>query len=241
MKKNSLSKTTFIRGCQCLKSLWLYKHKYSLRKVSPETQAKFDIGHIIGDIAKELFPNGVNAQQEKAWELAKGATLTKDLINNGREIIYEAAFGYSNMYIAIDIFVKKNSKWYAYEVKSSQQVSNTYILDAAFQYHIIKESKQPLEDIFIVYLNSEYINEIGITVQDITLENCDINRLFIPKSILSEVKDLQPFIKEKIEELKSIVDLRHEPNISIGDHCSHPYRCDFWDYCHQKVAEFDMW
>jgi len=241
MKKNSLSKTTFIRGCQCQKSLWLYKYKYSLRKVTPETQAKFDIGHVIGDLAQKLFPDGANAQQDKAWQLSKGAAITQDFIESGKDVIYEAAFGYSNMYIALDILVKKEGKWYAYEVKSSQQISDTYILDAAFQYYVIKGSKQPIQDIFIVYLNGEYLNELGITAQEVTLNNCDINKLFITQSILDEVMQLQEFVKEKINELKNVVALRYEPNIITGEHCSHPYRCDFWDYCHQQGTQYNIW
>ena len=57
MSKNRLSKSTFIRGLQCEKSLYLYKHHYRLKDPTPSSlQAVFDQGTNIGLLAQELFP-----------------------------------------------------------------------------------------------------------------------------------------------------------------------------------------
>ena len=58
---SKLSKTTFVYGTICPKLLWLYKYEYNLRRVSKETQKKFDEGHIIGTLAQQLFPDGIDA------------------------------------------------------------------------------------------------------------------------------------------------------------------------------------
>ena len=56
----SLSKSTYIRGLQCLKSLYLNKHRSFLRdRLSEEQLAKFARGHAIGKVARQLFPGGV--------------------------------------------------------------------------------------------------------------------------------------------------------------------------------------
>ena len=53
------SKSQFIRGLQCPKSLWLYKHKPSLRqKPDEQLQAIFDAGTDVGILAQQLFPGG---------------------------------------------------------------------------------------------------------------------------------------------------------------------------------------
>jgi hypothetical protein len=45
MEKPVLSKSTFIRGLQCEKSLYLYKHNYNLRDgISSQLQAIFNQG-----------------------------------------------------------------------------------------------------------------------------------------------------------------------------------------------------
>ena len=55
--KSRLSKSTFIRGLQCEKSLYLYKHHYRLKDPTPSSlQAVFDQGTNIGLLAQELFP-----------------------------------------------------------------------------------------------------------------------------------------------------------------------------------------
>jgi hypothetical protein len=55
----SLSKSQYIRGLQCHKSLWLYKHRKGLLEApDASTQARFDSGTFIGELAQELFPDG---------------------------------------------------------------------------------------------------------------------------------------------------------------------------------------
>ena len=49
MANSGLSKSTFIRGLQCEKSLYLYKHHYRLKDPIPSSlQAVFDQGTNIG-------------------------------------------------------------------------------------------------------------------------------------------------------------------------------------------------
>ncbi len=45
----NISKSQYIRGLQCHKSLWLYKHRKELLKApDASTQARFDSGAEIG-------------------------------------------------------------------------------------------------------------------------------------------------------------------------------------------------
>ena len=60
-KKHQLSKTLFIRGLQCPKSLYLQKFRPELKEeVTPEKQRLFDSGSNVGILAQQLFPGGVN-------------------------------------------------------------------------------------------------------------------------------------------------------------------------------------
>ena len=152
-----LSKSTFIRGLQCEKSLYLYKHHYELKDPIPVSlQTVFDQGNKVGILAQGLFPGGVDASPENYFKMAESAFKTKDLIAKGNEIIYEATFIHNEVLAALDILVKKESGWVAYEVKSSTKVSPTYIKDAAIQYHTIVNSGIDLKDIFIVHINNQY-------------------------------------------------------------------------------------
>ena len=85
----TLSKSQYIRGLQCHKSLWLYKNNPELRAKPDQVQESlFNTGHNVGELVKELFPNGTeiefNADDFKGM-IAK----TKALIENGTEVIYD--------------------------------------------------------------------------------------------------------------------------------------------------------
>ena len=55
----NLSKTLYIRGLQCKKSLWLKKHKSRvLTPPDKQQQELFDEGHKFGNLVYRLFPNG---------------------------------------------------------------------------------------------------------------------------------------------------------------------------------------
>ena len=55
-----LSKSQYLRALQCPKSLWLYRHRPQLcRKPDAREESLFDRGVQVGDLAKGLFPGGV--------------------------------------------------------------------------------------------------------------------------------------------------------------------------------------
>ena len=74
-----LSKSTFIRGLQCEKSLYLYKHHYNLKDpISPSLQATFDRGNTIGLLAQQLFPNGRDASPENHFKVYESVGKTDE-------------------------------------------------------------------------------------------------------------------------------------------------------------------
>ena len=87
-----LSKSQYIRGLQCHKSLWLYKNNPEHRDAPNQAQESlFNTGFDVGDLAKQLFPNGVEIEFDSS-NCDGMITKTKELINNGCEVIYKATF-----------------------------------------------------------------------------------------------------------------------------------------------------
>jgi hypothetical protein len=231
MDKHMLSKSTFIRGLQCEKSLYLYKHHYHLKdEIGPQQQAIFNQGNEVGILAQKLFPNGVDASSLDYFKMQESVLKTKDFINNGESIIYEATFQFNGLLAALDILVKEEDGWKAYEVKSSTSVSDTYIKDAAIQYYAIANSGIELTDISIVYINNQYVKNGELNLRE----------LFTIESVLERVKELIPEIPNKIEKFKYIIEQSAIPNIDIGVHCSTPYDCDFRGYCWKHIPEYSI-
>ena len=79
MTKSIISKSTFIRGLQCEKSLYLYKHHYELKDSTPSSlQTVFNQGNNIGILAQELFPNGADASPDNHFKMFESAGKTLD-------------------------------------------------------------------------------------------------------------------------------------------------------------------
>jgi hypothetical protein len=230
MVKHTLSKSTFMYGCQCPKRLFLHKFKPELANPVEEAQeAIFQSGTDVGVLARDLFPGGKDASPSDTFSYQKSVQLTKELIDAGANVIYEACFQFDGVLCALDILVKKRGKWYAYEVKGSTSVKEQYLQDAALQYYVITQSGLPLQDFSIVHLNNEYIRQGDLNIQ----------QLFTIESVNNEVTELQDFVKEKIAELKSLLTKKKEPVMDIGPHCSDPYGCNFTNHCWKDFPKVD--
>lgn len=235
MEKHFLSKSTFIRGAQCLKSLYLHKKRPFLRDpLSAEQRAKFSRGSDVGVLARDLFPGGINLQPKSPSQYRKAVLKTKEVIEEGKQdVIYEAAFQADGVLILLDVLVRTDGKWKAYEVKSSKKISSTYLLDAALQYYVITHAGIELEDFSLIHINPEYV------LQD----KLDLKLLFVQESVLKEVHDRQEYVKEQIEKEKEVLQFKHSPKIPIGKHCFSPYPCDFIGHCWKHLPEnslFDL-
>ena len=226
-----LSKSTFIRGLQCEKSLYLYKHNYGLKDPTPSSlQAVFDQGTNIGLLAQQLFPNGLDASPENHFKMVESVGKTLDFISQGETIIYEATFLYNDVLAALDILVKDQQGWKAYEVKSSTKVSETYIKDAAIQFYTITNSGIDLKDISIVHINNQYVIDGEL----------DIHQLFTIESVYDQVLEFVPRIPNEVRRLKNVIESPDIPNVDIGPHCSDPYDCDFKGTCWKHIPDYSV-
>jgi len=231
MANSRLSKSTFIRGLQCEKSLYLYKHNYRLKDPTPSSlQAVFDQGTNIGLLAQELFPYGADASPENHFKMVESVGKTLKFISQGESIIYEATFQYNNVLAALDILVKDEEGWKAFEVKSSTKVSETYIKDAAIQYYTITNSGVDLKDISIVHINNQYTKDGEL----------DIHQLFTIESVYDQVLEFLPQIPNEVLRLKNVIESPEVPNVDIGNHCSEPYDCDFKGTCWKHIPDYSV-
>lgn len=224
MKSYSLSKSTYIRGLQCLKSLYLNKNRPYLRdKMSEEQLAKFRRGYDIGKIAQKLFPGGI----ELPMPGESSAKKTRELIERGEKILYEACFIADNVIIALDILVKTEEGWQAYEVKSSFKLSETYYNDAYLQHYVIDKSGLQLAGFHLVYRN------IDVQVPD---EN-NISDAFVFEKLNTENSQHADKIHDSIILMIETLSLDSSPKIEPGIHCMKPYPCDFRGVCWKFLPE----
>jgi hypothetical protein len=230
-QKHVISKSSFIKGKQCLKSLYLSKKHSDLRdKISEGQQAVFDIGKYVGEVAKQLFPGGVMAACDLPEGFYRSMKYTKEIIEKGQNIIYEAGFTFETTHCFVDILVKEDGKWNIYEVKSSTEVKDVHIFDVAFQYYVINNLGLEINDVSIIYINSQYVR-IG---------EIDIQQLFTVESVIEQVLENQAVVKNLL--MSELITLQKTvvPDIGIGPHCFDPYDCDFMGFCWKDVPEYSI-
>jgi hypothetical protein len=225
---HQLSKSTFVKGRQCVKALYLHRHHPDLREeTTVERQAVYDRGHMVGTLAQQLFPNGIDVTPLDKYGFADAAERTKQLIASGQGVIYEATFIHDEVLVMVDILARREGQWEAFEVKSTNSLQDTHVVDAALQYHVITGTGLPLADMSIVHLNREYVR----------MGELDIKQLFVVTSVLDQLLEMQDQNAADIERLKQILALDKIPEVDIGVHCHAPYECDFVTHCWKHVPE----
>ncbi len=222
-----LSKSTYIKGEQCEKALYLFKNRPFLRdKLSMEQRAKFKRGTDVGILAQQYFPGGINMTPSSPSQFSKKVVETlKNLTNPAVNVMYEAVFQYDDTLIMLDIIVRDGDKWRAIEVKSSLSLSPTYMKDAALQYYVLKGCEVPLSDIQLMYINADYVRNGDL----------DLSQLFVFQSVKEYAEQYQDVIAKNIAHFKDIIKQPHSPKIPIGNQCDTPYRCEFHGHCWKDV------
>ena len=218
-----LSKSTYIKGEQCEKALYLIKNRPFLRdKLSMAQRVKFKRGTDVGILAQKCFPGGLNMTPNSPSQFDKKVKETmQNLLNPDVNVMYEAVFQYDDTLIMLDIIVREGEKWRAIEVKSSLSLSYTYYKDAALQYYVLKGCGVPLSDIQLMYVNANYVKHGDI----------DLSQLFVFQSVKDYAEQYQEVISSNIKRFKEIIKQPHSPKISIGTQCDTPYRCEFHGHC----------
>lgn len=234
MSSHLLSKSSFIRGVQCEKHLYLYKYYYNeMDKPSEMQQAIFKRGTDVGKLAQKLFPGGIDASPKSHLDYDEAVILTNGLIKQNNKVIYEASFNFEDVLSVADIVVNEKSVLNVYEVKSSTSISQTYIRDAALQYWVISNCGYKIKDFSITYINNQY-NRKG---------DLELDKLFITESVLKQILPLQKWVEEKVNRFKIVLNQNEIPKIDIGEHCYDPYICGFYGYCRKHIPKnsiFDL-
>ncbi|WP_107952663.1 DUF2779 domain-containing protein [Campylobacter concisus] len=216
----TLSKSLYVRGLQCEKSLWLKKKRPEvLQALDDSAQAVFDTGTSVGELACELFSGGERIEYTGDFnaQMAK----TKELIEHGTKVIYEATFCFDGILVMVDILRICDDGLIINEVKSSTSVKEVYIDDASIQYYVISSLGYKVSGVNIIHIDSSYVRG----------EKLELEKLFHTEDVTEQIMQKQAEIPQILNKFEKILSKNVEPEVDIGPHCSDPYNCDAWEYC----------
>ena len=216
----ALSKSLYIRGLQCEKSLWLKKKKPDVLQAPDDgAQAVFDTGTSVGELACELFSGGERI--EYTGDFGSQMAKTKEFIEHGIKIIYEATFCFDGILVMVDILRISKDGLIINEVKSSTSVKEVYIDDASIQYYVISSLGYKVSAVNIIHIDNSYVRG----------EKLELEKFFHTEDVTEQVKQKQADIPQILNKFEEILSKNVEPEVDIGPHCSNPYACDAWEYC----------
>ena len=231
-----ISKSKYLIGTQCDKALWIhYNAKSELPPVDDATQALFDQGHIVGELAKQFFPGGIDVE----WDLGKPENVieaSKPLFSK-RVPLYEAGLEFKRGYARFDILNPVgDDEWDLIEVKSSSNVKEVHWVDVALQKFIMEGNGYKVRDCYVMVLNKEFVKHGPI----------DVKELFVLVNVNEQLAGLLPFVEDNINHMTKIIALENRPEVEIGPHCTKCtkwYDCPLADVCWKFLPEnnvFDL-
>jgi len=214
-----LTKSKYLLGLQCPKLLWMEVNK---KTPEPDESAKhkFEVGNIIGELAKKLFPEGIDIPTD---DFKANINKTKELLKK-RKPLFEASFLIDNLFSRPDIlFPVGDDEWDVIEVKSGTKVKDVNIHDVSFQKYLYEKCGLKIRKCFLMHINNQYVRDGEIEPKE----------LFVQSEITQEANSAMDGITKRIDNMLKIVHSKQCPKVDIGKHCKDPYecglKCDCWD------------
>lgn len=194
------------------------------------TQHRFDEGTVVGELAQKRYPGGRLIGHDH-FHFREAYIETKELLNDpSLPALFEPAFQYKRVRCRIDILQRlPEGGWRIIEVKSSNGLKDEYLPDIALQYWVLKGANMDVRDARVLTLNPEYIRG----------KSLNVNRLFMEHPVWEEVQVLASSISVEVAAMKSTLAESSPPDIAMGDHCTKPYLCPFYDHCSIGLPVFD--
>lgn len=226
MSKPFLSKSKYLNGIQCPKLLWYYYNaKDKLPKVDERTQAVFDHGHQVGELAKKLFPDGIDVEWDVGfWDVLKQS---QELLKRRRPL-FEAGFMFSSTYARADVLDPVGEgQWDIIEVKMGASVKDINHHDVAFQRYCYQGAGVPIRRCHLMHINRDYVRHREINPE----------QLFAKEDITEALDAYSEGIEDRVQEMLATIASDQCPDRDIGPHCDDPYGCILKEVCWAKVWE----
>jgi hypothetical protein len=220
MRNQLLTGGGFLRGNQCGKSLYLYLKYPELEGKRHNNQKDAHLKRkIAATLTKHLFPKGKFSGINGTGSFDVACALTRKLIKDKTNAIYNACFLCEGVYVVIDVLHYNNGFWKAYTLWHNDEPFDNIILSGSLQKYVTKKCDFEIDDFFAI----EYRTK--------TDEDKRINLDYKITSIREHVSHMQDFTGKRIHDFRILLDSGHIPDVQTGEHCIRPHPCEYHDFC----------
>ena len=206
-------------GFQCPRLIWTQIHESEkIPETDPATQHTFDQGHIVGELAKKLFPDGTDISTDN---FMGNISRTTDLLRE-RKPLFEAGILAGKLYSRVDVLSPAGEEeWDIVEVKSSTSVKDVHINDVAYQRYCCSQSGLNIRKCLLALINNQYVRDGEINPEG----------FFNIHDVTDQVEEASVGIQDRIDDILDVINQEACPEMDIGKHCLAPYECSLQGEC----------
>jgi hypothetical protein len=230
----TLNKRQVLSGLRCHKKLWFEFHEPDAGELahSDETLVRFAEGQIVHEHARRAAGDGV--QLAPGRNIAQEAVVarTTEAIAAGATRLFEAGFSAGGANVRADILERDGDRWRLIEVKSSkwpekdrdrEKKFELHVPDVAVQAWVARGAALPLQSSHLMYLNPE-------------CRHPDLSNLFATVEVTTRVEPMVRALPQAVASMQSML-TGPVPDTLVGDQCTDPEECPFYDRCHAPLPE----
>ena len=214
-----LSKSRITAGLQCGKRLWLAVHRPELEVYSADTRRRFAAGHGVGEVARELYGDGVLIGDGASLSQALRET-DHALAQPGDVTLYEATFRHRGVLIRADVLERRGGRCRMVEVKSATRLKEYHLQDIAIQGWVAEGAGVPLDGLSVAVIDTDYVYPGGGDYRGLLRE--------IP--VADQARPLMSHIPGWVRGFNQLL-AGPLPAIRTGPQCRRPFECPFIAFC----------
>lgn len=220
-----LSKSRLLAHRQCPKRLWLQVYKPDLLSVTDAaTQARFNTGNQVGEIARSLYPDGVLIDGNNLQQALRDTS--EILTTSPTRPIFEATFEHDGVLIRADLLLPEADGYRLVEVKSSASVKSYHLIDAAIQSWVVQKNGLTITNTAIAHIDTRFVYS----------GNGDYRGLLKETSIADKLTPLLAEVPDWVAAAQATLS-SDEPMITPGPQCEAPFECPFFEHCNPGAME----
>ncbi len=226
-----LSKSRIMSSLQCLKKVHLEVHRRDLVKFSAATQAAFNIGHSVGDVAIKIYGQGSGEFiPYNGGSLSPAIRQTRTLMDSLVPVpVFEATLEYEDVLVREDVLLPADGSWHIIEVKASTKLKPEHVQDCAIQAWVHQGAGYSFEKIALAHINNQFVYG----------GDGDYLGLLVEEELTGTVRELLPSVPVWVDRAKAAV-AGPEPAVAVGQHCFSPYDCPFFSYCWPVKSRYPL-
>lgn len=228
-----LSKSRYLRWLQCPLRLYLDVHHRELATPpAASAQARFDVGHRVGELARSRYPGGVLVEQGPQEHYAAVAR-TRELLESGTRDVFEAAFTHDRVKVRADVLHRlPDGGFELVEVKSTGRFDEAkHLPDVGIQTYVLLGAGVPLRRVTLMHLDRSYVWPGGAYDPHRILATTDVTDL-----AFEYARTVGPHVAQMI----AVLEQAEPPAVTPSDAlCLKPYECEFYAYCTRGIEPPD--